>query len=147
MWREVPGIAGYYATKDGKVARRLRTKFREGEYKLLKPYYQKGSGGGMLTFYHPKTGSRTYRKVAQVILETYGKPRPSKGYWAMHKNGKTRDNRFDNLEWRAAQPIQVRFEMSTTNYRTVVRGKDIGSWPSETAAWRAGRKYLKTGAV
>jgi hypothetical protein len=64
MWRELRDNPGYYATITGEVSRRLRTKFRENEYKKLKGFYRKGQGGAMVTLYHPETGARTYRKIA-----------------------------------------------------------------------------------
>ena len=144
-WRET-SHQGYYAKKSGIVARRLRSKFRTNEYKALKPFYGKKGGGGILTLYDVN-GKRHYRKVSQLILETFGKQRQSSSSWAMHVNGDVRDDRLENLLWREKGGIRVTHEKSTGNYRAHVGSEDIGSWPDEQAAKRAARKYKRTGEV
>ena len=146
MWREIPGHVGYYAKKNGKVARRLRSKSRTNEYKLLRPFYGKKGGGGILTLY-TTNGKRHYRKVSQLILETFGRQRQSSSSWAMHKNGDVTDDRFENLVWREKGEIRVSHEASTGNFRAHVGSTDIGSWPTEQAARKAARKFRKTGEV
>ena len=143
--RELSDHPGYYVTKEGAVHRRLRSKFRKNEYKKLRPFYGKKGGGGVVTLYNKETGRRTYRKVAQLVLEAFGSPRPSASSWALHVNGRVRDDRLENLAWREKGEIRIVLEESTGNFRAKVGGTDIGSWPSEKAARRSARRFKKTG--
>ena len=147
MWREIQGHPGYYVNRQGQVSRRLRSKNRTDTYKKLRPFYAKKGGGGSVTMYDKETGRRAYRKVAQLVLEAFGRPRPSSSSWAMHLNRNVKDDKLENLEWREQGEVRVVHEPSTGNYRAKVGSKDIGSWPSERAARRAGNKFKKTGVV
>ena len=145
--KPITGHEGYYVSKEGVVSRRLRSKFRKHEYKKLKPFYAKKGGGGSVTLYNRETGKRTYRKVGQLVLETFGKQRPSETSWAMHVSGDVRDDSLANLRWREKGEISTVVEPSTGNYRAKVGATDIGSWPTERAARRAAKKFKKTGVV
>ena len=100
-----------------------------------------------MTLYNRETGKRTYRKVGQLVLETFGKQRPSGSSWAMHVSGNVKDDSLTNLRWREKGEISTVVESSTGNYRAKVGATDIGSWPTERAARRAAKKFKKTGVV
>ena len=74
--------------------RRLRSKDRSNEYKRLRPFYAKKGGGGTVTLYDKESGKRKYRKVAQLILETFGAQKPSASSWALHVSGDVKDDRL-----------------------------------------------------
>ena len=107
MWKEIQAHPGYHVNKAGHVARKLRSKTRTNEYKLLSPFYSKKGGGGSVTMYNKNTGKRSYRKLAQLVLETFGKQRPSKTYWAVHVNKNVKDDSYANLEWREQGEIRI----------------------------------------
>ena len=147
MWKEIKQHPGYYVNKEGHVARKLRSKDRTREYKQLKPFYSKKGGGGSVTIYDKNTGKRSYRKIAQLVLETFGRVRPSKTYWAVHLNKNVKDDSLANLDWREQGEVRIVSEESTGNYRALIGSTDIGSWPSELAARRAANKFKRTGFV
>ncbi len=101
----VPGLFGYYASKQGRVyslRQSANGELREIRAfvvdKLMRAYVK-------LTFVK---GGLKYRKtyaVGEIILITFGFPKPNKlvkvRYEAivMYKNGNTLDNKIDNVMW------------------------------------------------
>lgn len=49
---------------------------------------------------HPERGLEK-RMVAELVLETFAGPKPSRKHHPVHLNGDRQDNRAVNLEWRA----------------------------------------------
>jgi len=106
LWKEVPGLNGYYlASNIGRiysVSRQFKMPLRNGEIQIRK------SPGRMLNqftdFYGYKRvqisieGKKQKMKVHRLVCEAfYGSPLP--GQVTNHINGVKNDNRVENLEW------------------------------------------------
>jgi hypothetical protein len=96
-FRPIPGFPGYRISNTGIVQSCVPINGRgplTSQWRTLKPrrvhyYYQ-------VKLYRDHV--RHFRKVHQLVLETFVGPRPE-GLWACHNNGNPIDNRVENLRW------------------------------------------------
>lgn len=81
----------YYATAEGKIYYRTRTRYR-----LVKPY-DNGIGYQMIGLYYGTSESRKKHLVHRLVWEAFNGPIPE-GLEINHKNRNRADNRLENLE-------------------------------------------------
>lgn len=84
VWRDIPGETRYEVSDDGLI----RTKPQ-----ILKPYPNRVAGHLYVTLSNRKR-MLVHRAVALAFLEN-----PEQKRCVNHKNGKSFDNRLENLEW------------------------------------------------
>jgi hypothetical protein len=84
IWRDIPGETRYEVSNDGLI----RTKPQ-----VLKPYPNRVAGHLYVTLSNRKR-MLVHRAVALAFLEN-----PEQKRCVNHKNGKSFDNRLENLEW------------------------------------------------
>lgn len=90
--KEIPGMPGYFCTKDGDVYSNVHGK---GLFKM-KPHVTPRGYLRVTIYINKKPNSKS---VHSLVLETFTGPRPSKTHHGAHLNGNSHDNRHSNLVW------------------------------------------------
>lgn len=140
VWRDIPGLAGYQASNEGRVRsldRMVRCKNGERLHKgrVLTPFYAKSTG--YLQLHILGRRHSVHRLVAHTWCDRY-----FEGAWVDHKNGQRDDNHPQNLEWVTASENSRR---SFKNGReTHWRGKFSGDHATSKAVESVN---LSTGAI
>ena len=112
QYKEISGFPGYRVGSDGSVWSKWRrfglgpgkgSTFILGEqWKKLKPHVDRDGYHDIKTF---RNGKRYRRRVHHLVLEAFVGLRP-KGMQTRHKNGRSDDNRLDNLLWGTSKDNQ-----------------------------------------
>jgi hypothetical protein len=92
----MPGL--YQVSNWGRVhaCERMTNHGHHRKAQLLRP--RPNSNGYMTVTLHLDGHSRTV-KVAVLVAQAFGGPRPSPRHWALHRNGNGRDDSASNLYW------------------------------------------------
>jgi hypothetical protein len=107
VWRQIPGFDGYEASTWGHIRSVDRTLELVGRWGPMKRFHQgkilrlrpkpNGSGLTYLCFY---AGGGSYPQVNRAVCWTFhGRP-PSERHEAAHLDGRTENNRPENLAWK-----------------------------------------------
>ena len=91
--KEIPGFPNYYATPGGNIWSGPKKSYRG--YRKLKSCFSRHGHANVRLF---KNGSKTWKQVHRLILETFVGPCP-KGMECCHYNDVPSDNRLENLRW------------------------------------------------
>lgn len=95
--RSIPNIPGYYISKSGEI-------YNFTKSTDVKPLKHQIVGGNPRITLPNINGNRTSLKVAKLVLESFGKTRPSQKYIIHYKDHNRNNVKLDNLEW--ILPIQ-----------------------------------------
>ncbi len=90
IWKSVPKYEGIYEASNMGEIRNVNTG------RVLKPFITHG-GYALVSLY--KNGKSKSSTVHRIILETFVGEKPSINHCGMHMNGKSSDNRPENLQW------------------------------------------------
>jgi hypothetical protein len=72
---------------------------------------------------HVLLAGRKVRSVAQLVLLTFGEPRPSEKHFSHHKDGNIQNDCIENLEW---QYIGIQNAINTINAFKFPKGHSYG---------------------
>lgn len=107
VWRPVPGLDGYEASTWGRIRSVDRVLEYNGRWGPMKRFHRgkilrlkaKPNGYGLtyLCFY---AGGGAYPHVNRTVCLTFHGNPPSEKHEAAHLDGRTRNNRPDNLAWK-----------------------------------------------
>jgi predicted small metal-binding protein len=90
IWKDIPGHSRYAACESGGIL--------DKQTGYVKQPCKDGHG-----YYHlalaNSDGTYAYRKVHQLILETFVGPRPDDSFTGEHKDRNKANNALSNLEW------------------------------------------------
>lgn len=156
QWRPVPGYEGNYSISDqGRLKRHPRTTIAKNNvsHSFLAGIIRSTIQKGMLYARLSHNGHRRKVGIHQLVLLAFVGPPPTRGHQANHINGKTTDNRLDNLEWspkrhrpRKLTPDQIRAIYASTDSLAKI-GKKYGVEVSHVVRIRKGRTHAHiTGA-
>ena len=105
VWRPVEGFEGIYEVSNQGRIRSLDRYIPFRRYGKEQKSFVRGTvlkerpdEQERYSVYLCRNGTKTTRKVHQLVLEAFVGPRP-KGYEACHKNDVSTDNRLENLYW------------------------------------------------
>lgn len=95
-WRPIKGYTGYEISNKGNIR---SWKHRHGKRKVpLKLSLLKGNKG-YLRIALSQDGVQKMRRVHILVIETFGRPRPTDLHQVDHINEIKTDNRIENLQW------------------------------------------------
>lgn len=97
--REIDGYPNYYCSRVGLVFSRVRKGRHLDPIGPLKPMSLRQRPDGYLQVHFRGNSAREAPLVHQLILATWGTPKPSPELVVNHMNGNRQDNRIENLEW------------------------------------------------
>ncbi len=121
-WRCICDSPNYEVSDDGRVRRVVAADRGHANRRPL-PYElnQHKDEDGYLYVVLFKVGKRKKHRVHVLVLEAFVSPRPSPEMHGTHDDGKTANNRLDNLVWKTpAQNIADKFR-----HGTMARGERI----------------------
>lgn len=100
-YRDIPGFPGYRLGSDGSVWSSVQHPLRR--HKPAPPWHQIAlqrdpQGYLRVNLYNVETKYQINRRLHILLLEIFVGPRPA-GMYALHRNDRKDDNRFDNLYW------------------------------------------------
>lgn len=121
---EVQGWPSYQVDDGGNVYR-LQTGRR------LKPYVD-GDGYRMVTLYNGSRESKTYIKIAVVVLTAFHGPKPD-GKESCHRDGNPGNDRADNLYW----GTKTENAMDALRHGTRVRNMGTDNGRAKLNDWEA----------
>jgi|LakMenE18May11ns_1017448.scaffolds.fasta_scaffold9891934_4 hypothetical protein len=114
---------GYFVSNTGRVYSNIqphRTFLNGGvPYEIQPKPHNRGywEVGLFITENHGKK-IRKWRRVHQLVAETFIGPKPGKGYEVNHKDGNKKNNNLDNLEWcTRSQNIKHSFNIGLRNQK------------------------------
>lgn len=123
-FREVPDTNGrFWVDRNGKVISNLWHQLPEGYWLVVSISGSCNSKPFNRVNITPAGGKARLFQLGAVILSAWVGPKPSKKHLASHVNGKTDDDRLDNLVWRTPQALSDSIaERGTTARGSRVRG-------------------------
>lgn len=95
-WKAIVGQECYEVSNLGRVRRVARGRGATPG-RILRPIFTGGSRGQYVKISLGRKGPRCY--VHRLVADAFCGPQPSVKHEVNHRNGDTRDNRAENLEW------------------------------------------------
>lgn len=111
-WRAIPGFEGYEASSLGRIRSmdRVYTVVSKGvayersmQGRILKPY----PAGSDRQYLYVSLGAQTKTGVHRLVAMAFVGVPPTDKHEAAHRNGKSMDNRAENLRWSTSKENQA----------------------------------------